>query len=655
MREGLTPAPLTLPAHVSLFSGLDPDRHGVRENDSFQVPDRSARPYTLLAEDLRAAGYETAAFVSGQPLESRYGVSAGFNLYDDTGEEHNPRGALSFRERPAEQTVDRALAYLRARQRDTPWFMFVHVFDAHDPYRWHGDEGGLDPSRPKDRYLSEIRHIDREIGRLLAALPDGGQDVLLIVLADHGEGLGDHGEMTHGYTLHQSTLRVPFLLKPPKGIGVEAFRADGAPGRLIDVYPTVLSIVGLDAPPPGARDGRDLTRPPPDDWHAFAETLYPYYQFQYAHRRACFDPSRKLVTGGGRDDLYAWRDDPEELQSIAEAEPARVEQLMGWLTRHGSRPGRGRAHDVAVTPQASMPYMGGRPLALPLEPDAETNEELPRVEERWDVLRALDTARYNLRQDVRKPHLAAVALAPHKAEMDTNPSLLWWSARAAQLQARMPGLSSERVSGLLDEAAALYGRHYERFRDPKARDGELSVLMDRAESTLKPEDARAVLEVARGVVAVGEASSRTHLIRARAHELLGDLGSAIEALEEAGGGEDDPERRRNLMERLEGLRERVRDQGRGASWRRRPEGLPNPGVARAPVARVPRYLGNGADPPVDAEGMPCLESRLVQIEMEYRTTGALCRGVPVGIKERHCGTADTIGCPPASCIHCQSS
>ena len=170
LRWGLSPVPLTLPATVSLMSGLYPDGHGVRENDSFCVPLPEGRAYSLLAEDLRAEGWRTAAFVSGQPLDRKYGVNQGFMVYDQPGREHAPRHHMQFRERSAEETTDAVVGFL-AKASGEPLFLFVHYFDPHMPYEEAVFLPAPPPQASERAYISEIARVDREVGRLLDALP----------------------------------------------------------------------------------------------------------------------------------------------------------------------------------------------------------------------------------------------------------------------------------------------------------------------------------------------------------------------------------------------------------------------------------------------------------------------------------------------------
>ncbi|MAG31567.1 MAG: hypothetical protein CL908_11835 [Deltaproteobacteria bacterium] len=571
MTEAVTPAPLTLPAHASLLTGLYPDRHGLRENDSFRMPGPDGRRFSLLAEDLSAEGYHCAAFVSGQPLEERYGLAPGFSHYEDTGAQQNPVGRLTFRELPAKHTVGRAIAHLeRVTDEDRPFFFFVHLFDAHDPYDWHGPHGQLDPGKRVDRYMSEIIHVDAQVGRLLKALPDDGRNTLIIVVADHGEGLGDHGEHTHGFTLHQSTLRVPFLLRAPEGVDVSNLSASGPPARLVDVYPTVLAVTAVPMNEVVERDGRNLLEPPPEDWHAFAETLYPYYQFGYAHQRCCQDRDRKVITGGTKaDELFAWRTDRAEEDDLAPGEPKRVRGLRAWINRHVARPGRAAAIDVNVQQGASVPYMGGRTVGTPVEPTSSGNLKLPAAQDRWKVIKALDDARRYLRPETMDPKEASLALSAFKEERDQNPALLWWSARAVQMQGRDEKVGTQTRLLYLNEAGTLYARHLSRFKDPRAFDAGLGILFDIYDLTGERKPLLSIVKRATGELALAtgapgrEKRSRTLLLRGRAREALGELEAALDDYREARRREADPGRKQRLTGKIEVLKRTRRQSGLG--------------------------------------------------------------------------------------------
>ncbi len=229
---------LTLPSHTTIMTGLEPFAHGVHDNGRFRVPDA----LETLAERLHAVGYDTAAVVSAMVLDARYRLDQGFDLYDD--ETRAPRGGLDFAvpTRPGAEVTDRAIGWLRGRPRDRPFFLWTHYYDAHLPR----DPKPAFDAMP-DRYAAEIAYDDEQLGRLLAAIAQrGGQRGLLVVFtADHGEGLGEHGERTHGILAYDSTLHVPLVLAGP---GVPSGVRSDVLARHIDLVPTVLALVGVPVP-----------------------------------------------------------------------------------------------------------------------------------------------------------------------------------------------------------------------------------------------------------------------------------------------------------------------------------------------------------------------------------------------------------------------
>jgi len=205
--QAITPTPLTLPAHSSLFTGLVPPEHGVQVNLTEVLP----RDVPTLAEAFTARGYRTAGLMASLILDQRFGLARGFQHYDDKvpGEPVN--------ERNARQMTDAALEWLKRQPGGKPpggkpLFLWVHYFDPHDPYR----PPGVDPKAgDAQRYAGEVAFMDREIGRLLAALPGGAERWLIAAVADHGESLGEHGERNHGLFLYQATVHVPLILAGP--------------------------------------------------------------------------------------------------------------------------------------------------------------------------------------------------------------------------------------------------------------------------------------------------------------------------------------------------------------------------------------------------------------------------------------------------------
>jgi arylsulfatase A-like enzyme/Flp pilus assembly protein TadD len=300
----LAPTPLTLPSHASLLTGLEPLHHGVRDNALFRLPDE----VETLPERLRARGFATAAFVGAVVLDRQYGLARGFDRYDDRMGGRRAVGERGFAERRAGDVVDAALAWLE----DAParFFLWVHLYDPHASY---DPPPGFLAVTPGDAYAAEIAYADAQLARLREAVEArharGG--TLWVATSDHGESLGEHGELTHGLGLYDTTQRVPLLLAGP---GVPAGRVVEAPVGLIDVAPTILGLLGEAAP--ADADGRDL-RPllrgevPTEQRSFLLETLAPRLEFGWSPLFALRTQHHKWVLAP-RPELYDLASDPAE-------------------------------------------------------------------------------------------------------------------------------------------------------------------------------------------------------------------------------------------------------------------------------------------------------------------------------------------------------
>jgi arylsulfatase A-like enzyme/Flp pilus assembly protein TadD len=246
-----SPVPLTLPAHSSLLSGVLPPHHGLRNNGAGSFP---AERETL-ATALSAKGYRTGAFVSSFVLDRRFGLNRGFDVYDDEVARDPTQGANLEAERRGGETVDRALSWLG--QADArPFFAWVHLYDAHAPYA---------PPAPYPRtYDGEIAYVDAQVARLLGAIDRG--NTIVAVVGDHGESLGEHGELTHGLLLYEATLHVPLIVAAPEAKARTIAQAVST----VDLAPTLAALAGAALP---NADGHDLFAKPSED--IYAETEYP--------------------------------------------------------------------------------------------------------------------------------------------------------------------------------------------------------------------------------------------------------------------------------------------------------------------------------------------------------------------------------------------
>src|SRR3954451_3650236 len=231
-----TAVPLTGPSHATILTGQYPPTHGVRGNVVFTLGDT----YPTLATRLKRRGYATAAFVGAYPVAAAFGFGQGFDTFDE--EFHESGAADTGAERRANEVADASLRWLEGR-RDDPFFAWIHFYDPHAPY---------DPPAPyRERFASspydgEIAFTDSQVGRVLESVRASGhdRDTIVMVLADHGEGLGDHHELTHAVLTYQSTMRVPWIVAGP---GIAAGQNVRARVATIDLVPTALALLGAEA------------------------------------------------------------------------------------------------------------------------------------------------------------------------------------------------------------------------------------------------------------------------------------------------------------------------------------------------------------------------------------------------------------------------
>jgi len=352
-----TAAPLTLPSHTTILTGLLPPAHGVRENG---VASSDAHP--TVATLLKNAGYHTAAFVGAYVLDRRFGLSAGFDTYDDRIPRDPAATERLEAERPASAVVDSALAWLDQRPTTTdqrPFFVWIHLYDPHAPYTPPAEFRG----RTKSPYEDEIAYADAQIARVFEwlgahALADR---TLTIIAGDHGEGLGDHGERTHGMLVYDSTLRVPLVIAAP---GHASAVRDQAV-TLADVAPTILRAASV--APPGEMKGRDLlseVRLKPDTTHErnsagsggvrlqpdlYSETEYPRVA-GWSPLQALTDGRWMTIRAGSAMEVYDLKTDPQQLQNLAPAQSSIATAMSARIDT--IRASAGAAAKREVSPEA---------------------------------------------------------------------------------------------------------------------------------------------------------------------------------------------------------------------------------------------------------------------------------------------------------------
>lgn len=241
------PAPLTLPSHASMFTGLYPFAHGVRDNDLFQL----AATAPTVAAALQAAGWRTEAIVASTVMRAGAGLAQGFEHYVDLAYRHSRNTLINIRRPAAEVST---LALDRLAQRDArPWFLWLHYFDLHQPYVAPNSPARTAPMR--EQYEAQMRYVDQELARVIATLRSSGElaRTWIVVCGDHGEGVMTQQEVTHGFLAEDGTLRIPLFVRRPDG----ALRGRiEAPASAVDIAPTLLAIAGLHVD--GSLHGRDL-------------------------------------------------------------------------------------------------------------------------------------------------------------------------------------------------------------------------------------------------------------------------------------------------------------------------------------------------------------------------------------------------------------
>ena len=360
-RQALTPVPLTTAAHSSMLTGTYPPTHGVHLNNGIAL----AATNVTLAEVLREGGFRTAAFVGGFPLDPQFGLNQGFETYDfaftKTSETTAP-----YSERSAEEVTRPALAWLDQHNAG-PFFLFLHYYDPHLPYQ---------PPPPyasayaDDPYAGEIAYVDQWIGRLVDRLRalHVYDDTLLIITADHGESLGDHGEKSHGFFVYQSTQHVPLVIRAPgnaKGSRVE--------GRvsLVDLMPTVLDLTGLNAPErvqgTSLRAGLERRKAQDGARPLYCESLEAT-QFACSALHGLVEGAWKYIRTP-RQELYDLANDPAETRNLFASEQPRAERmrdrLQGMLDEMEAaapQPSAAKADPDAVKRLQSLGYVGGGAL-----------------------------------------------------------------------------------------------------------------------------------------------------------------------------------------------------------------------------------------------------------------------------------------------------
>jgi len=388
--------PLTLPSHANIFLGTTPLVHGVHDNVDFVVREE----WLTLAEHLKSFGYATAAFIGSSALDSRFGLGQGFDLYDD---EVKPKGAPKYSsgERKAGKVVERALGWIRGKS--SPWFAWVHLYDPHMPY---------DPPEPyrsqykNQPYNGEVAYVDAALGQLFRLIEGAGalNQTMVVLTADHGESLGEHGERTHGVFAYNATLWVPLIFRFP---GARPARID-QPVSHVDIFPTVCEV--LSVPAPGSLQGISLLpamngkQIPPRK--IYFESIEPLTIFHWAPLRGYIFRGRKFVDSP-IPELYDLTKDFDERSNIADPKSAasfraELDLLVQSLSRPENAQARRQPDRQTREMLKSLGYLAGdgSPAKDKFGPEDDAKALLPLLQEIEDVyyLKDAPTAIRRLRE-----------------------------------------------------------------------------------------------------------------------------------------------------------------------------------------------------------------------------------------------------------------
>jgi arylsulfatase A-like enzyme/tetratricopeptide (TPR) repeat protein len=417
-----SPVPLTGPSHASILTGLLPQHHGLRNNGAEKLADTTP----TMATRLSGAGYRTGAFVAAFVLDHRFGFSHGFDTYDDEIP-FDPSAGLDAK-RPGRIVVDHALAWLGTSS-TKPFFAWVHLYDAHAPYEPPEAYRTLFPDRPYD---GEIAEVDFEIGRLLDWLQQSGQAsrTIVAVAGDHGEALGEHGELTHGLLLYQCSLHVPVIIRAPGVLPARSVVA--TPLSLVDVAPTILDLLAITVPAGQAGvDGHDLAaalatgrEPAPED--IYAESRYAA-TFGWSPIAVLRRGSLKYIASP-HPELYDVSRDPTEEHNLLPARSADANPLAAALGPLAS--GEGPAERVALDQEArakleSLGYVTGGASAV-------TGKKGKDAQAMVGLLRDFDTAHYAL---LRGDHRTAMPILERIVAADPDNPLFISALADAHLRA----------------------------------------------------------------------------------------------------------------------------------------------------------------------------------------------------------------------------
>jgi arylsulfatase A-like enzyme/Flp pilus assembly protein TadD len=416
-------AVVTLVSHASILTGRYPYEHGVRDNTGYRLRQNEPTAATLL----KARGYATGAFVGGFPLDRRFGLTPGFDIYDDRMTKSGAPGEPAERERPADAVVKAALDWIGMQ--NGKWFAWVHVYDPHEPYQPPGEFATRFADRP---YLGEVSWTDAALGPLFDRLRSLPRPTLVVVTGDHGESLGEHGERTHSLFAYEPTLHVPLIVSE---IEREPTAAKGrvidTPVRHVDLLPTILASAGAPASGSGTSlletidAGRGEERP-------------SYFEAMSAAVTRGWAPLRGVLVGREKYidlpivELYDLTSDPREATNVATARADRARVMVETLKQFNVAPPARAQTETADTIERlrSLGYIGGGSAAVKDKyTDADDPKRLVEIEQM--LTQANDALRGGRAQEAAGIYTAIIQKRPDTEDAYRKLALVYWRAGRA--------------------------------------------------------------------------------------------------------------------------------------------------------------------------------------------------------------------------------
>ena len=508
-------AVLTLPSHASILTGEYPLKHGVRENSGYRLAPGTRTAAALLKQ----AGYATAAFVAAFPVHSRFGLNAGFDVYDDRFADGFGPADLAMPERPASEVVALARNWIAARaggpsgspETSRPWFVWVHVFEPHAPYQ---PPPPFDAKYAAKPYDGEVAATDAALAPLLDDVRSSARPALVIATSDHGEGLGDHGEEAHGIFAYESTLRVPLIIA--KLGGARAGAKAAGPGevsriaaRHVDLLPTILDAAGLAVP----QDLPGRTLLPRPERRKGAQPRSSYFEAMSGMLNHGWAPLAGVLVDRDKfidlpiAERYDLAADPAEASNLFGRVPERDRTMAAALNAFGpALPGQRAAEDADTAARLrALGYVSGAAPVKPRYTEADDPKRLIEID--GAIHRALVAFGEGRLEEAAQIYRQVIARRPgmemayrHLAFIDYRRGDLA-QAIATLRQAVAAGVADVKVMALLGEYLSDAGQVAEGIRlleplaqHPAVSSDVLNALGVAYARAGRPEDARRMFE-----------------------------------------------------------------------------------------------------------------------------------------------------------------